>query len=93
MPDSQFVENIGVEDGQIADHHIRLQNQGEHVGPDVARIDDFAGRAPGQLHRIEHRVEFYLKISGSAGGSAQRRRLESRRGGESAWVAGKNAVG
>src|SRR6187455_1085599 len=71
VPDAKLIENVGVVYGDIADHQIGLDNEGEHVLADIARVDDLAGCSsaePGVLERGSNQALVdLLEVNRSAG--------------------------
>src|SRR6478672_9027589 len=48
VPDAKFIEDVGVVHGDIADHQIGFDYEGEHVFADIARVDDLASCSPAE---------------------------------------------
>jgi hypothetical protein len=54
---AELVENVGVVHRDVADHEVGLGDQREHVGTDIAGVDQFARRAASQAAPLERRPD------------------------------------
>jgi len=53
VPDAKFIEDVGVVHGDIADHQIGFDYEGEHVLADIASVDDLASCSPAEPSVLE----------------------------------------
>ena len=57
VADAELVKDVGVMNGHIADDDVGFDDEGEHVGADIAGLDNLACRAAAKAHGLQGRLD------------------------------------